>query len=216
MKPIRKQPPTEAPVTFEEFCDHVKPGDTEAEQFDIERKLAAAVDFIEDETRRALVTSTWEITLERWPVKDRYIELPLGNLQSVDSITYRDASGTVNTWPANQYRVFRTYDPAADGVSDAGPGRICPGYAVPWPFAVLDVGEPITIRFVCGWKDAESVPPQLKAAVLLYAGHLYRNREAVTIGSRAATGGNPEAVPMISTPLSMAIEALCARYKIYD
>lgn len=214
--------PEEEPISLDEFKRHLKV-DVEStdEDEDLKIKLASACSHIERHVckGRVLITSQWALMLDCWPSKG-YIEIPLGNLQSVESVTYRIADGTELEFTA--FRLARTYTPSdpqaspaleGDGDNDAYIGRLYVSSGQCWPTDQLDVAEPITIKFTAGWEDAESVPAQLKDAILMMGAHLYRNREAVTIGSRTAsvTGGS-EAVPMISTPLAMAVDDLCSPY----
>lgn len=217
---------TENPVTVEELVLHARIDGT-SDQQDVADKISAAVEYVETtELRgRALITSQWELKLEHWPgqcteldwygfhrdYRNGYIEIPLGNLQSVGTITYRQSDGTVTTWPSTEYRLERLYA-ATDGTTDKGIGRVYLAYGKSWPAETLDVGEPITIPFTCGWKDAASVPVSLKLAIEMLTAHWYRNREAVTVGSRVAPGGSHESAPMISTELAVSVQSLCSRY----
>lgn len=189
---------TEPAVSLSELQAHLRTSSPE-EAGDLQLKLDAAIRYIETETGRCLVTSTWEEFLPQWPCQ-HYIELPLGNLQSVTSIKYTDSTGAVITMSAGDYKVQRTWS-AANGQNDAGIGRVYLAYGATWPSATLDTGEPIVIRFVCGW-DAASVPLPIKQAILMLASHWYRNRDAVIAGS----SGN------VSAELALGVERLISVY----
>jgi uncharacterized phiE125 gp8 family phage protein len=196
---------TEEPVSAEEFYAHVRIDGID-DAGDVAIKLLAAREYIEQvELRnRALITSTWSVSMENWPDGQGYIEVPLGNLQSVTSVTYRLSDGTTSTWAATEYRVERLY---ASGTTDCGIGRIYRRYGKYWPTDLLDTGEPIIITFVCGWATASVVPYSLKAAIQLVAGTLYRNRESVNVGDST--------VIMAALQISGtggAVESLCSRY----
>jgi hypothetical protein len=225
------------PVSLAEVKDHLKIDWTD-EDADLGIKLTAARRYVELTALRgrALVTSQWKLGLDCWcgAVTQRdcccgavrfgiawlglqsyeagrsYIELPLGNLQAVGAVTYRTPDQTV--FPFTDFKLSRTYDPNS-GDLDAGIGRLCLAYGKYWPTAILDVAEPISIPFTAGWKDGASVPSQLKLAIMMLVAHWYRNREAVTVGNRVTTiPGSTEAVPMISTPLALAVDSLCAEF----
>lgn len=172
-----------------------------------EGKLAAAHEYIEtvELGDRALITSTWELYLERWPCRP-WIEVPKGNLQTVAWIKYTDSAGVQQTWDAAEYKVVRSYDPGSDGPNDAGVGRVWLGVNRTWPTAMLDTGEPIVIRFTAGWKDAAAVPRQLKEAVLETASHFYTHRDAVIVGYTAAVDGKE---------LPLSVKAKCSKYAIH-
>ena len=137
---------------------------------------------------RALVTQTWELPLDAFP-RDTVIGIPLAPVQSVTSIQYRDAAGALQTFLAANYVLDAISEPAR---IDLAPGASWPG--------TQDVPNAVTIRFVAGYGAATTVPPALKAAVLLLVGHLYRNREATTAEALAA--------------LPMGVDALIAPFRI--
>jgi uncharacterized phiE125 gp8 family phage protein len=194
--------PAEAAVSLDEFKLHGRL-DGNSDDSDLQAKLDAAHGYIEStELSRRLITSTWDLHLEQWPCGN-CIKIPFGNLQSVTYIKYIDSGGTLTTWPSTNYTLARVYDPAANASSDTGAGRVVLRYNKPWPNSALEAGEPIVVRFVCGWKDAASVPAQIKSAIQLYAAHLYRNREAVTDGRS-----------IVSIPLALALESLCAPFAL--
>ena len=93
------------------------------------------------------------------------IELPYGNLQSVTHIKYTDASGTETTLTENTDYLVET--------NGEGIGRVLLPSSKSWPTFTPYPSNPITIRFVCGWKTAADVPYKIKAAILLIAESLY-------------------------------------------
>ncbi len=188
------------PVSAAEFKAHSRITATD-EDDDIALKLTAARVWVENELGRALITSRWELHLASWPTKS-YIELPLGNLQSVQSVVYTDSDGVDHTMPATDYKITRYY---TSGESDVKGGRLHLGYDKSWPSETLDVGEPIVVTFTCGWATAADVPATIKAAIMLLAGHWYEHREAVVIG---------ENVTIESKAMELALDALLAPYRI--
>lgn len=212
-------PAAEEAVSLEQFTAHLHGVSEVDDPADLELKLYSAREYIEHtECRgRALVTSTWALTLAHWPCCN-YIEIPLGNLQSVGAITYRQSDGTVTTWPSTEYHLERVYIPAdpeadppvaGDGVSDCGIGRVYLNYGKCWPSAVLDTGEPITITFTSGWDSAAHVPFGLRAAVLLVAAGLYENREGA-ISDEDLTKRAKSA--LIAAGTQRTVSDLCAKY----
>ena len=137
--------------------------------------ITAAREHVEDITRRALLTQTWDYSLARWP-KANFIKLPFGNLQSVSSIKWKDDDGTETTLTVTtDYLVEINGDQC---------GRIVLPYGETWPSGTLYPSRPITIRFVCGWTTAALVPYKIKAACLLIAADLYANREAQLVSGQ--------------------------------
>lgn len=118
---------------------------------------------------RSLVTQTWDLRLDRFPRGiGGAIELPLPPLQSVTSVKYLDGAGAEVTLDSAAY------------VVEPGHylGRIRPAYGQTWPTARDETGA-VRIRFVAGYGAAAAVPPPIKQAILLLAGHWWINREAV-------------------------------------
>lgn len=198
--------PTEVAVTVAELKASLR-GAEDAEDDDLGLKLTAATELVAAELRRCLITATYDLHLAAWPCR-QFIELPLGNLQSVAYIKYTDAAGTLNTVDPSWYKLTRTYTPSdddtdGDGVLDAGAGRVWLAYARYWPTAILDTGEPITIRFTCGWDGAASVPTPIKQAILMLGAHWFRNREAVQMERG-----------VVSEEVALGITRLCSMYEL--
>ena len=132
--------------------------------------MDAATEYVESRGR-ALTTQTWEMVIDAFPYRAQYITLPINPVQSVESIKYLDSTGTVATWTSSEYVVSTSRDPA----------RIALAYNYSWP-QIRNQMDAVTIRFVAGYGDtAEQVPERAVQAMRLLIGHLYINREAVTV-----------------------------------
>lgn len=131
--------------------------------------IPAVREMAEHRTGRALVTQQWELTLDAFPVAA--IEVPMPPLQSVQSIKYLDPE-----------LGLQDIDPAAYSVHTSSlVGLIARQSGTSWP-AVKDRREAVTITFTAGYGTAAEVPASLKAWMLLAAGTLYQNREALATG----------------------------------
>lgn len=119
---------------------------------------------VEKITRRALLTSTWDYSVDAFP-DDDFIKLPLGSLQSVTSVAYKDTDGAVTTMVADTDYLVET--------NGDQHGRIVLPYGETWPSETLYPSNPITIRFVCGWTSAASIPRGIKRAVKFVAEDAY-------------------------------------------
>lgn len=119
-------------------------------------------------TNRQFVTATYKYYLPEWlPV----IELPKPPVSSVTSITYVDTGGTTQTLSASIYQVdTKSIKP-----------RIMPAYGQTWPDIRHEVFNPITITYVAGYgSTVESVPDDLRMAIMQLVSHWYEHREAVS------------------------------------
>jgi uncharacterized phiE125 gp8 family phage protein len=165
--------PTQEPVTVEEAKQHMRLEVSDDDAL-VASYVLAARQWVEGETKRALVTQTWDYAIDYdWPHYyglDKII-LPLNPVQSVTSISYVDGDGASQTLAADQYTVA-----AREHVS-----FIEPAYDVAWP-EVRCVPSAITVRFVTGYIDdtvspaVGAVPFGLRTAVLMKAAEMYEHR----------------------------------------
>lgn len=168
-------PPTAEPVALEVAKAHLRV-DHASDDADINRRIAGARAWAENFLCRALITQTWRLHIDRFPLSGEPLELPLPPLQSVTHVKYRATDGTLTTWPAENYIVD-----APQGAG-AGRGRLYPAYgeAYPTPQARPSAVE---IEFVAGYgAEPESVPAEIVNALLLRLGDLYAVREDAPAG----------------------------------
>ena len=137
---------------------------------------AARLD-VENDSRRQIITATWDYSLKRWPSSDR-IKIPLGNLQSVASFKWKDTDGTETTLTEDtDYLVEQNGDQC---------GFVVLPYGVTWPSGTLYPSRPITIRYVCGWTTRALVPQTVKSAIKLRSAKYYENRGEDVVGQTVA------------------------------
>lgn len=172
--------PTVEPVTLAEARLHLKSDDSATtDDTLITALITAARELAENETRRALITQTWKLTLDEFPAEG-LIYVPRPNLISVTSITYIDDDGVSQTLASDQYTV----------VTDTLPGEIHVAYDVDWP-TTRAVPAAVTVNFTCGYgATAAAVPGPIKAAMLLDIGDMYVNRESAIVGTIRAENPN--------------------------
>jgi uncharacterized phiE125 gp8 family phage protein len=200
-EPVLITPAAEEPITLAEAKAHCRVDGTDEDTL-ISGLIVAAREYVEDMTGRALVTSTWDYYLDRFPWSDACswsrhdIKLPKGKLQSVTSIKYTDSSG-------NQY----TLDPSTyHALTAREPGAVRLAHGASWPPATLRSGEAVVIRFVAGYDNAAAVPQSLKNAMLLLIGWWYENREAAVVGNSASA---------VSAPIAFGVQALVANRRVW-
>ena len=130
--------------------------------------IQSSREHVEDITRRALLTQTWDLYLDAFPA-EHFIKIPFGNLVSVTHLKYTDSDGDETTMTVSTDYIVET--------NGEGIGRIVLPYGVSWPTFTPYSSNPIVIRFVCGWTTAALVPSKIRSAILLIASDLYENRE---------------------------------------
>ncbi len=162
--------------------------------------IAAAKEWAENYTGRALITQTWKVFLDRfpgqacpfpsthhvarWPDGRRaalHIEIPKPPLQSITHIKYLDGDGVQQTWSPTLYEV----DPPAGAPFDpfCQAYRVRPKAGQGWPIALARPAS-VEIQFVCGYgDDAADVPAKLRAAMLVMVAEQFERREMVVVGN---------------------------------
>lgn len=160
--------PAAEPITLAETKDTIKV-DVADDDALITRLIIAARMSAERITRRALVTQTWDLSLDAFPRWE--LSIPKPTLQSVSSIAYVDANGATQTLAADQYLV--------DAKSE--PGRITPAFGLVWPVTRWQTNA-VTVRFVAGYGAAAAVPQGIKNWMLMRIKSLYENREQLVVG----------------------------------
>jgi len=155
--------------------------------------IVAARAYCEKYTHRAFFNQTWLRTMDFFPLAwgvngtvnpaDRgdwpfafwsrlTIDLPRASLVSVSSITYLDATSTVQTLDPSTYTVDTT----------STPGRITPSQGGFWPEVSIFQPGSVRITFVAGsygdGVDVNTCPATIVMAMLLLIAHFYEHREA--------------------------------------
>lgn len=114
--------------------------------------IAAAVERLEDATRRQLLTATWRLYLDQFPRR----EIPIWKAptQSVEAIEYVGLDGELVEMPAADYVV---------SPGDA-PRVIVPAYGTCWP-PTRRQPQAVRIQFVAGYGEASDVPAMAKGII---------------------------------------------------
>lgn len=173
---------TGTPVSLDEAKAHlyVTTNDKDA---DINRKVKAATRFCQGRIagHRQFMKATYDGVMPGFP-HDQRITFPLPPLQSITSIKYFNSTGgEVSSTSATS--TFSSTDWNTVTPTEA-PGFIEPVFGKVWPVTQPRI-DAVTTRFVAGSTSVVDVPENIKAAVLLVVGHLWRNREAVVTGVNA-------------------------------
>mgnify|MGYP001382841310 CR=1 FL=1 len=163
-------PPALEPVTLTEAKAWLRV-DGEEEDVLILGLIQAARSYVEDFTRRALVSQTWALALDRFPCT-REITLPRPPLVSVSSVEYIDSDGATQTLSADDYHV--------DARSE--PGRVVLRATSSWP-AVDCQPNAVVVTYVAGYGTPSQVPQGIKTAIRWMIGHWFRHRAHVNIGN---------------------------------
>ena len=181
---IETAPATE-PVTAAELRAHLNESATGLPDAQANEFIAEARQYAEDITGLALITQSWRLSLDAWPLSRgewwdgmregsiaelhggmASLDLPRYPLQSITSITvYNEASN------ATAVTVADVFDVDAYSV----PGRITLQGGATWPVATR-ANNAIQIVYVAGYGAAGDVPAPLKAVIKRMAAYLYAHR----------------------------------------
>lgn len=154
----RVTPPADTVVSIDTAKAHLQIDHDDDDEL-IEALIRAAEAYVEGPKGIgiALLPQTWRLSLDRFSGS---ITIPLGPVREIVSIT---ADG-------------ETVDPASYAYDlDSTPLKIVPNGS--WP-SVSAPGA-VKVTFTVGY-DADDVPWDIRAAILLLIAHLHRNREATS------------------------------------
>lgn len=178
---------TTLPVTTEELIAELESwADTAENSVTILAKLNEAVSFLENQTARRFMQSTWLQTFEDWPC-DRggklLFKIDLKPLSSVTHVKYYNADGTLTTLSSTEYWTITNSE------------RPCVAFK-PTTFSrpILEVGRPeaIEVTFVAGYASASAVPHNAKLAIKMLAAYWFEQRKPVASDSLVSpTAGAP-------------------------
>ena len=153
--------PAEEPVSLAEARSHLRLENGEDDY--ISGLITAARRYCESFQRRAYITQTWDLYLNRFP--PGCIKIPVPPFQSVTFIKYKDITGVLRTFESSEYLV--------DSFSE--PGLICLAYGKSWPATYPEINS-VQIRFIAGYGTAADVPQEIKQSILLKIADLYEHR----------------------------------------
>jgi len=164
---VLKTPPATEPMSLQEVKDYLKISDYEeytSEDTYLTSLITAAREYCEGFQNRAYVTQVWEMALPYFP---REIEIPKGNPQTVDSITYKNSAGVITTLTANTDYVTSTR-----GIV----GHVVPAYGKAWPSFIPFPLDAVIVTFTAGYGAAADVPENIKQALKLLISHWFTHR----------------------------------------
>lgn len=181
-------PPSDTVVSLAKAKAHLRIDD-DADNAYINGLIAAATATIDGPNGigLAMLTQTWRASFDGF--QNGGLSLAMGPIQSIDSVTYTDASGVSQT--LSEY--------ALDYDLDQWPVVIRPTSS--WPSAALKKGS-VKVTFTAGFgDDPDDVPADLIHAILFLIGHWFENREAVSDR------------PLKEVP--MAVESILSRHRVW-
>jgi uncharacterized phiE125 gp8 family phage protein len=165
------------PVTLEEVKGHLEYYGTLKDSY-IQGLITTARRLCEGYAGLSLVTQERSIKIDRFPCSryengwKRFIEIPYGPVQYVESFSYENEDGTTTTLVLNTDYKIDTHNKLA---------RIYPienGEFDSWPSDAKDILNPITITYVAGYDDVSGipVPAEAKTAIMRLVARMFEDR----------------------------------------
>lgn len=147
-------------VTREEAKTFLRLIDNDELDPEIDRLIRSATEQVERDSRRVVMTQTWQRHLDEFPC--RQLELRRVPVQSVTHIKYI-TGGVLTTLSAALYET--------DLYSE--PSRIQPVYGQVWPTTDCAINA-VQVEFIAGYASAAVVPNYLKSVILAVVKMNYR------------------------------------------
>ncbi len=150
--PVLITAPTVEPVTLAEAKSWVGLSLLDASMDTrLNEAIVTARDSFERETDSQVMTATWELRLDAFPL---VIRLPKGPIVSVTSVKYVDTTGTTITLDTDKY----------ESDFESEPARVQPVDGEVWPSTKPGLNK-VQVRYVSGYATAVLVPQTIKAAI---------------------------------------------------
>lgn len=163
--------PTSEPLDIDEFKQHVNLTTDFIDDDEIMNAMIKAARLgVENTLNRALITQTWDFYWDSFPEE---LEIPIGPLSSVSSITYYDTDGAQQTLSSDTYTVD----------TNSYVGRVYLAYGQSWP-STRAIPQAVTVRCVLGYgSEGVNVPEPIRAAIKIMTADMYKDRESYITGT---------------------------------
>ena len=209
--PIKlRTPPAGEPLSLAEVKLHLRI-DNSDEDLLLTMLISAARLHAENVTRRAFMTQTYDLYLDRFPRQNFYGVFPgyipidqyiPSVIQSERGYAIRFMGGKIELPfpPFETIALIEYLDTtgtmitmpstayALDGISE--PAVLAPVPGTDWP-QTLNTLNGVHIQYTAGYGDATTVPAGLKSWMLMRIGALYETREEAIIGQRITVAEMP-------------------------
>jgi uncharacterized phiE125 gp8 family phage protein len=163
MAAILIEPPASEPLSLGEAKTYLRVGHADEDAL-ISSMISAARLQVEARTRRALITQTWRIVLDRWPSSSA-VSSPVSPLREVLSARVRNEAGEAEELDSE---IFISNTASSPGLIVFDAGRVVHP-------AQETAG--IEIDFEAGYGGASDVPAPLVQAIRLLLARAYEYRE---------------------------------------
>lgn len=154
--------PEGLPVTLDEIKEELDIVDDSSVDSRLIRLAHEAVDIVERDSQRGLMSQTWQLWMDCFPCDG----IELRQVPVTTAVLKYYASDVLTTWSASNYQL--------DAISE--PARIRPVSGVSFPTPDLGINK-VMVEFTAGYASAAVVPPAVKSVVLYVVRQLYHGCE---------------------------------------
>ena len=164
-------PPTNIPVNVQKLKNSLRiTSDAEVEE--LSDLIWDATAYIEAYTGRATLATKY--TQSQRFFFGREIRLLRTPIISIDSVTYNDTNGTLQTVSPTLYTL--------NGANTVSPNLVL-NLNQSWP-TTDRTAFAMNINFTAGVSSQQELEPRLRRAIIMLASHLYNNREGIVVNAR--------------------------------
>lgn len=168
---VLSEPPLSEPISLTELKAHLRI-DHASEDDLLNALIRTAREYLEQRTALALITQSWRLCLDSWPIGDCVI-LHKTPVQAIDQVEQFDGSGTPVSLNVTEMLLDGKSSPARLYTKN----RTAPGQEI----------NGIEISFTAGFGMASDVPDMLKRAILTHAAHMFEFRGVVSANMQPAS-----------------------------
>lgn len=168
-------PATQLPVSLADVKVHLRVDTTDEDSL-ITIYTMTAAELAEQATGRALMTQTWELTLDAFPEAFELTRVPAA---SITSLRYWDTAGVQQTLGTGVYTL--------DNTDEYGYAYVVPVVGQCWPDTREQINA-VALRYVAGYATVADVPESIKSWIKLQVGAMHRNRESESAVQTYALG----------------------------
>lgn len=164
-------PPANSPITVDEVKDqsHI---DTDADNGQVQLLINRATTHVENRAKIAVMPQTWLLTMDSFTDRrhcfDGEIRIGRPPFGQVTQFDYVDDAGRQQQLVAANYQV-----------EISRVVRIIPAYLTDWPTTRHQLNA-VQITHTAGYADADSVPDDIKAAIVILCDEMYNHRGDVS------------------------------------
>jgi uncharacterized phiE125 gp8 family phage protein len=183
--------PTVEPVSVSELKSQLRITST-AQDTMLGVLIEAARQHVEDYLRYSIITATWELYLDCFPVSGQSIWIQKSPVTAITFLKYYATDGTLTTLTEN-----------TDFIADYNsiPCRLYEAYGKSWPTARV-IPNAVVVKFVSGYATAAAVPDLIRQAILMEAATMYE------IPSNEVTGTQVNSINFNSERLLRPLRAI--------